>query len=288
MTGLSQADRAPGGAGMPELIDLALNVARNKNWPVFPCAEDKRPAIPKREGGNGFRDASTAPAAIVRMFRHPSAALIGIPTGEASGFDALDVDVKHDAARAWLIAAKDRLPATRVYRTRSGGFHVLFRHAPGVRNTESHVARGVDTRGEGGYIVFWFAAGHDCTDHSAIAEWPGWLLASLSYQPKPDPPPSRARAYRSNGGSADNLIAATVRKVESAPEGSRHATLRAAARTLGGVMGAAGLDNGTASRLLLDAVLRAGGTRIDQRNALGTIAWGLERGAASPLAVGGR
>jgi hypothetical protein len=44
----------------------------------------------------------------------------------------------------------------------------------------------------------------------------------------------------------------------------------------------------TAARLLLDAVLQAGGARVDQRNALGTINWGLAKGAASPLAVRGR
>jgi hypothetical protein len=69
---------------------------------------------------------------------------------------------------------------------------------------------------------------------------------------------------------------------------SRHATLRAAACTLGGVLDAAGMTSTTAARLLLDAVLQAGGKRVDQRNALGTINWGLNKGAASPLAVGGR
>jgi hypothetical protein len=137
-----------------ETLTLALNLTRNTGYPVFPLAEDKMPAIGKHKGGNGFHDATTDPAQIRRLFAHPRAALIGIPTGEASGFDVLDVDVKHDAARAWLIAAQDRIPATRTYQTRSGGFHLLFRHAEGVHNTESHIAKGIDTRGSGGYAVF--------------------------------------------------------------------------------------------------------------------------------------
>jgi hypothetical protein len=269
-----------------ELITLALNVSRYS--PVFPLAEDKKPAISKREGGNGFHDATTDPAQIRRLFAHPRADLIGIPTGKASGFDVLDVDVKHDAARAWLIAAQGRIPSTRTYQTRSGGFHVLFRHAEGVHNTESHIAKGIDTRGDGGYVVFWFAAGYPCTDDSPIAEWPDWLLEALFYKPAPEPLPVRAQAFRSNGGSVQNLVAATLRRLETAPEGSRHATLRAASCTLGGVLDAAGMTSTTAARLLLDAVLQAGGAKVDQRNALGTINWGLAKGAASPLPVGAR
>lgn len=270
-----------------DLTNLAQTLARNTGWPVFPLAEDKRPAVSKKEGGTGFHDASRDPDKIGRLFAHRRAELIGIPTGPASGFDVLDVDVKHDAARAWLTAAGGRIPPTRTYQTRSGGFHVLFRHIEGVHNTESHIAKGIDTRGEGGYVVYWFGAGFPCTDHSPTAPWPDWLLELLFYKPEPAPIPVRAQIFRSNGASAQNLVVATIRRLESAPDGSRHATLRAAACTLGGVLAAAGMDRATAARLLLDAVLQAGGARVDQRNALSTIAWGLEKGAASPLPLGG-
>jgi hypothetical protein len=273
---------------MTELVDLAQAVARNTGWHVFPCDDAKKPAISKREGGNGFHDATRDPDTIGRLFSHRNASLVGIATGTRSGFDVLDIDVKHDAARAWLIAAKDKIPSTRTYQTRSGGFHLLFRHAEAVHNTESHIAKGIDSRGEGGYIVYWFGAGFPCTDHSPAADWPDWLLEALFYKPEPEPIPARAQAFRGNGGSVDNLIAATIRRLETAPEGSRHATLRAAACTMGGVLDAAGITSTSAARLLLDAVLQAGGARVDQRNALATINWGLQRGAASPLAVGAR
>jgi Bifunctional DNA primase/polymerase, N-terminal len=262
---------------------IAQNVARNMGYPVFPCLENKRPATP-----HGFKDATNDKEGIARLWRQFPGPLIGIPTGKVSGFDVLDIDVKHDAARAWLIAAKDRIPSTSTYQTRSGGFHVLFRHVEGVHNTESHIAKGIDTRGEGGYIIFWFGAGFPCTDHSPIADWADWLLEALFYKPEPEPIPARTHAFRSNGGNVQNLVAATLRRLETAPEGSRHAALRAASCTLGGVLDAAGMSATTAARLLLDAVLQAGGARVDQRNALGTINWGLAKGAASPLAVGAR
>ncbi len=274
---------------MSDLIDLAQAVARNTGWHVFPCSDNKAPAIPKNEGGNGFHDATVDPDQIARMFSHPGAALIGISTGAKSGFDALDVDVKHSAARAWLLAAQERIPATRIYQTRSGGFHVWFQHADGVKNTESVVARGIDSRGEGGYVVFWFGAGHDCTDHSPIAPWPDWLLHTLLTKPAPTPLPRRpTKPFQLGGRGADAMIASALRKLENASDGSRHAILRAASTTIGGVMDQAGLSEGEASKLLLDAVLVAGGTLVDQRNAAGTIAWGLKRGAASPLILGGK
>lgn len=272
---------------MSELVQLALNIARNRRWPVFPCGESKTPCISKDEGGRGFHDATTDPAQIARLFSHPRAALVGIPTGDVSGVDALDVDTKHPAARAWLLSAEAKLPSTRTYQTRSGGFHLLFEHSAGIHNTESHIAKGVDTRGTGGYIVFWFAAGFPCTDYSAIAQWPDWLLEALFYKPKPEPIPIRRQAFRSNSTSAQNLIAAAIRKVKSATEGHRHATLRTAACAIGGVLAPAGMSHNAARRLLLDAILVAGGARVDQRNALSTINSGLKWGAASPLALTG-
>ncbi|HUB48345.1 MAG TPA: bifunctional DNA primase/polymerase [Acetobacteraceae bacterium] len=211
-----------------DLIATAQNVARNTGWAVFPCGENKMPCISKKEGGHGCLDATTDPVAIKRMFSHRKAALIGVATGEASGFDVLDADVKHDAARAWLLTAETKIPPTRTYQTRSGGFHLLFLHAPGVHNTESYIARGIDTRGTGGYIILWYAAGFPCTDHSPIAKWPEWLLEALFYKPEPDTaPPRRIRAYVSAGTSAQNMVAASLRKLREAAEGSRHHTLRA-------------------------------------------------------------
>ncbi len=93
MNTISNTDNADDHADPPELptiphdelIQTAQNLARNCGLPVFPCrAENKRPATP-----HGFKDASRDPTIIARLFRHPDAALIGIPTGEASGLSVL-------------------------------------------------------------------------------------------------------------------------------------------------------------------------------------------------------
>jgi hypothetical protein len=96
-----------------------------------------------------------------------------------SGVDVLDLDRKHIEAGAWWTANRDRLPPTRCHRTRSGGLHLLFRHAVGVLSTAGNIARGVDTRGDGGYIIRWPGAGLQVLNDTSPAARPEWLLARL-------------------------------------------------------------------------------------------------------------
>src|SRR5438128_2284271 len=104
---------------MTALIADALQLAA-AGLPVFPRAGNKMPAIPKKEGGHGFHDASTDPVIVRRLFSRSNATLIGVPTGERSGFDVLDLDYRHGAA-AWEQPNLYRLPETRIHQTQSGG-----------------------------------------------------------------------------------------------------------------------------------------------------------------------
>ncbi len=142
-------------------LDHALSLAA-AGVPVFPCRADKRPATQ-----HGFHDASADPEAVARLWRDRPGPLIGVPTGAASGFDVLDIDAQHDGL-TWWERHRASIPPTRIHRTRSGGLHVLFRAYPAVRNSQSQVAAGVDTRGEGGYIVFWPAAGCEVVSTAPI------------------------------------------------------------------------------------------------------------------------
>jgi len=150
------------------LLDAALALAA-LGLPVFPCATNKRPCC---EGG--FNAASTDPAEIARMFADPRAALIGVPTGAVSGFDALDIDPAK-GGQEWRNVNAHRLPRTRRHFTRSGGTHELFPHTPGLRNSASKIAPGVDIRADGGYIIWWPQQGF-ATDGSAWEPIPDWLL----------------------------------------------------------------------------------------------------------------
>ena len=99
--------------------------------------------------------------------------LVGVPTGSVNGFDVLDVDV---AGLGWLDSVWDRLPPTRAHATRSGGRHLFFKHADGLRNSAGRISAGVDVRADGGFVIWWPRQGLRVLSDAEIAEWPAWLL----------------------------------------------------------------------------------------------------------------
>lgn len=262
-------------------LPIALELAA-QGWPVFPCAPDKKPAISKRDGGRGFHDATRNPATIRAMFNHSNARLVGVPTGEASGFDALDLDFRHGAA-GWVQTYSTILPPTRTHRTQSGGRHLLFRHAPGVRNSASRFAPGVDVRGQGGFIVMPPSPGYTVIAAADIAHWPDALLGLVL------PPPEKPRPAVASGpclplaqAQLDRIIGAALDRVRGAPDGGKHFQLRNSALLLGGIADQAGFSDDNAIAWLLGAL---SASVRDWRGASATAAWGLENGRARPIAV---
>jgi hypothetical protein len=202
------------GAEIEEIIRLAQNIGRC-GYHVFPVGDDKRPTIkgwPER--------ASTDPEAIWRLWHDRFGPLIGILTGVKSDLDVLDIDVKHASATAWWRANFSRLLPCRTYRTRSGGLHLYFRHRPGIGNTQGRLALGVDTRGEGGYVVYWFACGLSCLDHSPPAIFPDWLAKAL------EPPPAPPRPeWVDRERNPEKAIAGLLDWLRSQPDGTRNAAI---------------------------------------------------------------
>ena len=151
----------------------ALRLAEEYGIPVFPCRPDKRPYT-----AHGFQDASTNISAIETWWRQCPDALIGVPTGKVSGVVAVDVD---PAGGAWHREHADRLGCGRVHQTRRG-HHLLYRapEAVEIRNSASQIARGIDVRGAGGYIIWWPAHGFEAVgDLADLTEPPPWLLELL-------------------------------------------------------------------------------------------------------------
>ena len=261
------------------IVADALRLAA-QGLPVFPCALDKKPAWNKREGGNGFHDASVKSSEVERLFAHPRACLIGVPTGTASGFDVLDIDPRH-GGHTWWFANKHRMPDTWMHRTRSDGLHVLFRHEEPVRNSESAIAPGVDTRGQGGYLIWWPAHGAPVTQ-SPVLPWPQWLLDKLLHKPKPAAGrPSKAFTPLDSGDRAQRVAERVLSRVASARQGQLHYTLRKGAYTLGGLLDLLPFGKDEAEQRLYEAAKRAGA--LDLENASRTIEWGLKCGEAAPL-----
>ena len=245
-------------------LDAALALGAD-GWFCFPCLRDKRPATPR-----GFKQARRDPNGLRELWRQFAAPLVGVLTGAACDVDVLDLDHKHLEASAWWTANRDRLPKTRCHRTRSGGLHLLFRHAAGLRSTAAKIAPGVDTRGDGGYIIWWPAAGFPVLNDMPPAPWPAWLIGQLQT------PSATSRKHRTMIIPDDRALGRLVRVVAGAPEGQRNnlafwAACRAGEMARSGLIG---LE--TAAAVIAAAAVRAG---LSQREA--------ERTARSGVLAGG-
>jgi Bifunctional DNA primase/polymerase, N-terminal len=199
----------------------SLQAALRLGVPAFPCFANKRPATPQ-----GFKNARTADGGLATMWaRHPGE-LVGVPTGALSGISVLDLD-RGKGGDAWWAAHKSRLPLTRVHRTRSGGLHLVFKDKPGLRGSAGKIAPGVDVRADGGYIIWWPAAGLEVRD-APLADWPHWLMPPAAEQQ------SNIRSFHSHGaataaGSIDAQLRGIAKRVERAREGERNSVLFGAA-----------------------------------------------------------
>lgn len=249
--------------------------------PVFPCTSNKAPLTAR-----GFQDATTEPAEIIAAFGRPGASLIGVPTGAASGISVVDVDVKDGApGMAWLSGSEDSLPPTRTHETRSGGWHLLFRHVDGIRNSAGRIAPGVDVRGEGGYVIFPPSPGYTVADEADIAEMPDWLARECM-----PPPPPRAMPYRPTRDVipdryAEAALAGECESVARAREGTRNHTLNVAAVKLGSLVASGALSRSTVESELTAAARAAGLTSVETEK---TIRSGLEFGQRQPRQIAER
>jgi hypothetical protein len=173
----------------PGALAVALDFAR-RGWPVFPCnAVNKRPLVEK-----GFHAATTNELQIKAWWGKWPNAMVGIPTGEKTGFDAFDIDTDATKGKDGIGSLTalghglEELTDTVVSRTGSGGYHCLYRHVPGVTTSRGSLPPHLDVRGEGGYII---AAGSTLADgrtyewlnppdENEIGDWPDWLLELIN------------------------------------------------------------------------------------------------------------
>jgi bifunctional DNA primase/polymerase-like protein len=190
-------------------LDAAIKLAAR--LPIFPCDNDKRPFT-----AHGFKDASTDPTIIRGWWERWPDALIGVPTG--TKFCVLDADLQHEEARQWYSRAN--LSATRTHVTRSGGRHLLFKPHPDIKNTASKIWPHIDTRGAGGYIIWWPGEGLEVMHGGIIAPVPDWLLDKL--EPEPEPPPLRNSFRDGNPARARNQFNGVLRTIATATPGERN------------------------------------------------------------------
>lgn len=225
-----------------QFVDAALDLAA-RGFAVFPCKpRGKQPATQ-----HGLHDATTDPDRIRAWWAQTPSANVAIATGEISGIVVVDVDTDHDgeSTLAALEVEHGPLPVTPRALTGGDGFHHVFAH-PGVevRNTAGKLGPGIDTRGDGGYIV----APPSLHPSGNVYEWliapgevdlaplPGWLLEQL--QRRPEPPAAAARPRHTPGPGevtpyARKVLDERLGEVRQAIAGTRNDTLNQAAFRLG-------------------------------------------------------
>ncbi|MBO9108917.1 bifunctional DNA primase/polymerase [Agrobacterium sp. S2/73] len=282
---------------------ISLELAQHyvaQGWPVFPCRShaeehgdqatgevitlgEKTPLTP-----NGFKGATRFPRIIERWWSDWPDAAVGLPTGEKTGFFALDIDNKPGGANGfdWLAemeAEHGPLPDTARVTSPNGGLHIYFKYVVGTRNRGA-LGAGVDIRSEGGYVL---AAGSTMangrsykweTDTREIADAPAWLLDLLL--PKSAPAHTQySLSAATNNAYVDAAVDRELADLAGAPMGSRNNALNDAAFSIGTIVGAGALGEAEARALLQDV---ARGWGRDWSRCCKTIENGLKAGIQNP------
>jgi hypothetical protein len=223
----------------------ALKLAE-RDISVFPCGSDKRPLTK-----NGFKDASVDPAKVKDWWRRHPDALVGVPTGEK--FVVVDCDLQHREALGWYFDHAVRL-VTRKHATRSGGKHLLFKPDDRVGCSAGKIHPHIDTRGKGGYIIWWPAEGLEVLHGRVLAELPELIVERLIREPDPIPIPTRPVTRKSAKRQLDGIIGA----IATAPEGQRNSFLHWGACRLSELVQQSILTAGDAFVLAVEAGSRTG------------------------------
>ncbi|MER6334891.1 bifunctional DNA primase/polymerase [Streptomyces sp. NPDC001034] len=297
MTQPTDVRRAPGSP--PHLLRAALDAAE-RGWHVIPLRPgDKRPAGHAQkycpgtarcaDGHKTPEQRATTDTELLTVAWAQQSYNVGIATGP-SGLLVVDLDtLKPEEPNgtpdgvanfaALCERAGQAIPTTYRVRTARGGEHLYFTQPPGARlhNTAGKLARKIDTRGWGGYVV---AAGSTTPDGTYTvlddrdpAPLPDWLHEAL----KPPQRPMRGATVAVTsrvGGYAAAALRGEVRNVATAADGTRNTTLLRAARALGRLVASGDLDRGEAEEALSRAA--AGNATQPQRYYDDVIARGLD------------
>lgn len=239
----------------------ALELAA-QGYRVFPChtvhgaacsCEDTYCTSPGKHPRtkHGVHDATKNPEKIEQWWGVWKDANIGIATGVNGGVVGLHV-VDVDDPLVWerLVYTENHgvEPSTLTAQTGSGGKHFYFSTIERLRNTKAKVSVGIDTRGEGGYVLA-PPSNHVQGSYSwltptwmPVAPLPSWL-AKLIEPPTTtrEAPPTWTFQGTSRYGEA--IVNSAVQRLRSAAEGERNTVLAREAFRLGQWIGGGEIDS---------------------------------------------
>lgn len=238
---------------------------------------------------NGLKDATTRDSAIRAWWTRWPDANVGVRTGAISSIVVIDIDAGKDGftSLARLEVDHGESLITKEAETGSGGAHLFYQHPDQeLGNTASKLGLGIDTRGDGGYVVAppsrhasggwyrWFQDGH-----RRIERLPAWLLDTLT---KPDPVPPRGPVHLPDRERGNRYwfaaLKSEVETVRGAVQGTRNHTLNRAAFNMGQLI-TTGAPLDPVTQVLEAAGLNIGLTAVEVRR---TVASGLAGGMKAP------
>lgn len=239
-------------------------------WRVHPCDADKRPLTRWKEAATDDVDQ------VIRWWdEHPNAH-VGIRTGD--GVVVVDVDdpaALTQAERQW-----GQLPTASRVATRRGHHYYLSTTEAAKTGTQLGTIPHLDSRGEGGYVIFWGDEPLDPDNLPAVP--PGWRTVlrrppdpAEGVAPAPAPAPAPADAT-----SAQVRLHEVLAMLAQPQAGERHQQCLRMARLVGGWVAAGALDSTSTLPLLLQAV--AG--HADASDSRRAIEDGYRHGLQSPRA----
>ncbi|MDX2494971.1 MAG: bifunctional DNA primase/polymerase [Desulfuromusa sp.] len=260
------------------LKDHALNYAKI-GYLVFPC-RDKKPLTP-----HGFKDATNDPTVIAAWWDQSPDAQIGAPTGKEAGFFVLDIDQPHGPNSLKELELKDGpLPITAEQRTGGGGRHLFFKYPEGItiKNSAGKLGTGLDTRGDGGYIIMspsLHKSGncYEWINVEPMAEAPEWLLELVTSNPSKKKKNNHLKIVTSQYGLS--ALDDEAAEVSQTPEGSRNHRLNQGAFRMGQLVAGGELDFSQAEDSLFSAAISSG---LPECEAEKTISNGLSAGMEVP------
>jgi hypothetical protein len=264
----------------------ALGYIRH-GWPVFMLGRSKRPVANcatcrtpghDRDGCrcltcHGFYAATTGPARFAAMLAAVPAGLLAIRTGTPSGLAVVDIDPRNGGT-----IDKELMTPTATVATGGGGWHLYYRHPGGPLLPALPGHPGIDVKADGGYVAA-PPSTHPATRQPyqwagtrAVTEMPPALRAALAPPPPPAPPPPLSSPPPAPGAggisSPGALLAAHLRAVQNAPEGTRRRTLYGAARGVARMVTAGAISHHDAHAALTAAGLAAQQAPRDIRAAI--------------------
>ena len=254
-----------------KILESALHYAA-RGWKIHPCKLNKKPYLTEWP-----EKATSDPEQIKKWWKQWPDASIGCCTGGVSGFWALDIDLPDGPGEA----EKMDLPETLTQRTGGGGYQKLFLcNGEPIRNSAGKIARKIDVRGNGGYVILPpsphpSGGRYEWINESEIATAPHWLIEKASKQSAAP----RASVHGTTTPYGRAALADEITTLSSAREGERNDTLNRSAYSLGQLIAGGELDEGTVRTGLLSTALMIG---LGRGEAEKTLDSGITQGKEHP------